>query len=151
MRLTRIFLSAAVAALFFTASASAQLVDYSQDFEGFTSALDVENNGDAGSSDISDDGWLVNGTVFSGTPDAPGAFQFFFGNFPAPNFSTNAGFTGIVADQGTGGQGTRHLNVFSDFNEGISHGGEVGDAFIEARVFQEQTIGAADLGSTVDF
>jgi len=151
MSLRLLSIAACIVAVAATA-APAQLTTYSQDFEGFTSALDIPNAGDPGSSEIADDGFLVNGSVFAGTPDAPGAFNFFFGNFPAPNFSTNAGFTGIVADQGNGtAQGTRHLNVFSDFNEGLSHGGADGDFFIDARAFQEQTIGAADVGTTAVF
>ena len=43
------------------------------------------------------------------------------------------------------------MNIFSDFNEPNAHGGATGDAYVEARVFQEQIIGAGDLGTTVDF
>ena len=125
------------------------LTDYSQDFEGLTLAGDVPVNEEPGFDALSSDGWMVAGSNFFGTPDAFGEFNFFFGNFPAPNYAQNDGFSGVVANQGTGGQGLQHLNVFTDFGERVAHDGV--DNVLDARVFQEQTIGAADLGETVSF
>ena len=50
----------------------------------------------------------------------------------------------VVTDQGGPDQGFQQLDVFSDYRNG-NHG--IG-AFIETNVFQEQVIGAGDIGST---
>lgn len=143
-----LFSAICIAAIAATASYG-QLTDYSQDFEGFTLSEDIDFDGDIGSTELGDDGWLVSGANFLGTPDSPGNFQFFFGNFPAPSFSNNLQFTRVSGFQGTGTQGFRHLSVFSAYDEPVSHSGTT--SFLDARVLQEQTISAADLGNTVTF
>jgi len=133
---------------FVTTSSYGQLTNYSQDFESLTPSFLV-TEGQPGSSDLADDGWEVSGANFLGTPDAPQDFQFFFGNFPAPNFFQNQGFSSVVIGQGTSAQGFQHLSVFNVFDESVSQSGTT--SFLDARVLQEQTISNADLGETVTF
>ncbi|MDH3283510.1 MAG: hypothetical protein OEQ13_02110 [Acidobacteriota bacterium] len=103
---------------------------------------------------MSDDGWLVFGNVFSATGD----FIYNYGGvFPAPN--GGPGFSGIDIGQGGPEQGAQQLVVYNDYNN-FDHTacGPAGPGpydpssptcrFIEANVFQEQVIGAADVGNT---
>jgi hypothetical protein len=116
------------------ATAWADLTPYSQDFEGMELAT-------AGSTALSDDGWLVFGNVY-----APGGgYLYGYGPFPAPN--DGAAFCAVVTGQGGVPQGDRQLSVFSDYNNGDHGNGNL----IESNVFQEQTVGAADVGSTWTF
>jgi hypothetical protein len=62
--------------------------------------------------------------------------------FPAPNGTP--GFCSIAAGQGGPPQGAQQLVVYSDYNNADHAAGNQ----IEANVFQEQTIGAADVGAT---
>jgi hypothetical protein len=107
----------------------ADLAPYSQDFEDLDQAA---------SDALAGDGWKVFGNVFG--PDW--SYWYGYGPFPAPN--GGPGFSGIDIGQGGPDQGDQQLVVYSDYNNSL-HG--IG-AFIEANVFQEQTIGAADIGST---
>jgi len=111
------------------AASLADLAPYTQDFEG----LDQQSP-----SALADDGWLIFANVFG--PDW--AYWYGYGVFPAPN--GGPGFSGIDLGQGGAEQGDQQLVVYSDYNNPDQGNG----AFIEANVFQEQTIGAADLGGT---
>ena len=149
MNLKSFFSAICLAALCLTASygqapAEPQLTDYSQDFEGLT-AVGVMG----GESDLDMDGWVVNGLNFEGNPDAIGDFQFFYGNFAAPNSATNPAFSSIVPNQGTDGQGLQHLNIFSDYGERIAHDGTTN--YVENRVLRQQIITTASVGDTVTF
>lgn len=107
----------------------ADLAPYAQDFE----ALDQ-----ADPNSLANDGWLVFANVFT-----PGGFYLYgYGPFLAPN--GGPGFSGI--DQGQGGplQGNQQLVVYSDYNNGDHANGNI----IEANVFQERIVGAADVGTT---
>ena len=108
----------------------ADLANYSQDFESL-----VQTNPAA----LNADGWLVFGNVFS--PDHS-AYYYGYGPFPAPN--GGAAFCGIDLGQGGPGQGAQQLVVYNDYNSGEHPSGNL----VEANVFQQQTIGAADVGST---
>lgn len=108
----------------------ADLANYSQDFESL-----VQSNPAA----LNADGWLVFGNVFS--PDHS-AYYYGYGPFPAPN--GGAAFCGIDLGQGGPGQGAQQLVVYNDYNSGEHPSGNL----VEANVFQQQTIGAADVGST---
>jgi hypothetical protein len=105
------------------------LAPYSQDFESLS-------QGDT--SALANDGWLVYGNVFG--PDW--VYWYGYGPFAAPN--DGAAFCAIAAGEGGAEQGSQQLVVFSDYNN-TDHG--VG-AYIESIVYQEQTIDAADVGST---
>ena len=119
------------AALCFVGVASADLVGYSQDFEGMDQA-----DPDA----LSNDGWLVFGNVF----DLDWNYLYGYGTFPAPN--GGPAFSAVVAGAGGPSQGDRQLLAYSDYNNG-----DHPNAWIEANVFQEMIVGAADVGSTWTF
>lgn len=112
-------------------SVSAQLTPYSQDFE-----LLVQGDPAA----LAADGWLVFGNVF--TPDG-GGYVGGYGPFPAPN--GGAAFSAIDVGQGGPPQGAQQLSIYNDYNNGPAH--FVGN-LVEANVFQEQVVDAADVGST---
>jgi len=125
----------AVAALVCLIPAAAMaLTPYSQDFEGLVQA-------DTGA--LGADGWLIFANVFNST----GSYLYGYGVFPAPN--DGGGFCQIAIGEGGGAQGDQQLNVFSDYNN-VDHG--VGN-LIESNTFQEQPIGAGDVGQvwTFDF
>lgn len=109
------------------------IVAYSQDFE----ALDLADL-DA----LGDDGWLVFASVFAG---GSGDFLYSYGPFPAPNNPVAPAFSVLVEGQGGAEQGVQQLSVFSDYENADAH--LAGD-LIEASVFQEQSIGATDVGKT---
>jgi hypothetical protein len=110
----------------------AALTSYTQDFE----ALGQADPGALGA-----DGWKVFGNVFS--PDHT-VYYYGYGTFPAPNNA--GGFCGIDFNADAG-HAVQNLVVFSDYNN-ADHA--VGNQ-IEANVFQEQVIDAADVGSTWTF
>jgi len=111
------------------APALAQLAPYGQDFEGLDQAAP---------DGLSADGWLVFGNVWH----ADGWYMYGYGPFPAPN--GGAGFCAIAAGAGGVPQGAQQLVVYSDYNNGDHGNGNL----IEANVFQEQWVGAADVGNT---
>lgn len=127
--------TAAIAAaflLFAPVTSHADLATYSQDFEGLVQT-------DPGA--LGADGWKIFANVFS--PDGS-TYYYGYGVFPAPNNA--GGFCGIDLLPG-GPQGFQDLVVYSDYNN-ADHA--VGNR-IEANVFQEQVIGAADVGSSWTF
>lgn len=112
--------------------ALADLSFYSQDFEGLNQADPAA---------LGNDGWLGFANVF----DSGGGYLYGYGVFPAPNGTP--GFSSIAAGEGGVDQGAQQLVTYSDYNN-TDHG--VGN-LIETNVFQEFTIGAADVGSTWTF
>lgn len=116
----------------------AQLSAYSQDFESLAPGESGSGNNDA----LSNDGWLVFGSV----SDAGGSFLYGYGPNPAPNgslaFSAIAG--GSFA-QGGPQQGTQQLVVYSDYTQ------HVDGRLVQSSVFQQQVVGAADVGTTWTF
>lgn len=108
----------------------ADLAPYSQDFESMILA-------DTGA--LSSDGWWVYGNVYA--PDW--SYIYGYGPEPAPN-EPPPHFCALVAGEGGDTQGAQQLSVFSDYENG-NHA--VGN-WIEANVFQERTVGAADVGYT---
>jgi len=87
---------------------------------------------------LADDGWLVFGNVF--TPG--GAYVRGYGPFPAPN--GGAAFSAVVIGQGGPNQAAQQLSVYSDYNNG-DHGAGL---FVEANVYQDRVLTAADVGSS---
>ena len=128
MRLFSVILAAAIILLAPTAG-QCDLVPYAQDFE----MLD-QTNADA----LANDYWLVFANVF--TP--AGGYLYGYGPFAAPN--GGPGFCGIDLNQGGLEQGLQQLVVYSDYNNGDHANGNI----IEANTFQEQVVGAADVGTT---
>lgn len=66
-----------------------------------------------------------------------------YGPFPAPN--GGQAFSAIATGDGGPSQGLQYLNVYSDYGNSGAHGS---GNFVNALVFQEQTIGAGDVGQT---
>lgn len=128
-------LAAACLLLFVAATASqADITLYSQDFEAVA----------IGSADaLSSDGWVVYGNVFI---NPGGAWLYGYGPFAAPN--GGEGFSAVVAGQGGDGQGLQQISIYNDYNN-LTHHTAGND--VQANVFQEQTIGAADVGKTYFF
>ncbi|MEM7081710.1 MAG: PEP-CTERM sorting domain-containing protein [Pseudomonadota bacterium] len=110
----------------------AALSSYSQDFE----SLDDTDGGA-----LAGDGWLVFANVF----DAGGGYLYGYGPNPAPN--GGPAFSAVAVGQGGAAQGNQQMVVYSDYNNGDHGNGNL----IEANVFQEQIIGAGDVGSTWEF
>lgn len=111
------------------------VIMYQQDFESL-----VQADGSA----LGNDGWLVGANVFAGPPPG-GAYLYGYFSFPAPN--GGAAFSALDVGQGGAEQGTQQLVVYSDYDNGDHGNGNT----IDALVFQEQTIAAADIGRTVTF
>ena len=135
---TTIKLSAAIGLTLCTSvAANAAITSYSQNFEGL---------GIADGAALANDGWLVNGLNFDGA----GNFQFFYGNFAAPNGGPS--FSAIATGEGGPAQGDQYINIYSDYGccdlgtaNPIGHGN--GTDRVESYVFQEQVIGAGDEGT----
>jgi hypothetical protein len=113
-------------------SSLAALMSYGEDFE----SLDASSP-----SALGDAGWNIFANVF----DSGGGYLYGYGVFPAPNGS--GGFSNVATGEGGADQGAQQLVTFSDYNN-PDHG--VGN-IIEANVFQEQIIGAGDIGSEWTF
>ena len=112
-------------------AAGAQLAPYAQNFEG----LDPANAGA-----LSGDGWLVFGNVF----DSSGGYLYGYGVFPAPNNYDAPAFSLLASGEGDGSQGLQQLLILNDYNNTDHAIGNI----IEANVFQEQVVGASDVGMT---
>lgn len=109
-------------------AALCDLAPYSQDFEGLDQADPAA---------LTNEGWLVFANVFF----SDGNYHYGYGPFPAPN--GGPGFSAVAAGEGGPSQGAQQLVVYSDYNNGDHALGK----FIEANVFQEQVVGAADVGT----
>jgi hypothetical protein len=125
-------LVAAFALLAPTASHAA-LSNYSQNFETLVQADPAA---------LANDGWLVFGNVWDPTHTT---YFYGYGVFPAPN--PGGGFSAIASGEGGPSQGAQQLNIYSDYANG-DHA--VGNQ-IEANVFREQVVSAADVGSQWKF
>lgn len=112
------------------AAARADILAYGQSFEGMSQV-------DPGA--LSSDGWLVFGNVYSPAM----AYLYGYGPFPAPNGGPPA-FCVLETGQGGPTQGNLQLSVFSDYENADHANGNL----IESNVFQEQVIGAGDVGRT---
>jgi hypothetical protein len=127
----------AIAILCLVPTASlADLAPFSQDFEGL-----LETNLDQPDQvALANDGWLVFGNVFG----LDFGYWYGYGPFPAPNGGFGGpAFSAVVVGQGGPEQADQQLSVYSNYNDGVQ-----GGAYLESNVYQEQTIGAADVGST---
>jgi len=109
--------------------AQADLVPVNKDFETL-------NPVDTGA--LAGDGWLVFGNIFT-----PGfAYLYGYGPFAAPN--AGGAFCNVATGQGGPAQGAQQMVVFSDYAS-LEH---ANGNLVESNVFQEQTIGLADVGYT---
>jgi hypothetical protein len=135
--MTRSLAPLAATVLFLAPLASyAQLAAYSQNFESLAPAEPIPGSNSA----LADDGWRFFVNVFN--PDWSYAYQ--YGEFPAPN-----GLLGISA-VGIGGSvpGNQNMGVYSDYYNSAAHGS---GQFVQTSVFQLQTIGSSDVGTTWNF
>ncbi len=114
------------------AAAHAALAAYSQDFENL-----VQTDPSA----LANDGWLVYGNVSTPT----GTYLYGYGPYPAPN--DGFAFCQIDMLQGGTDQGLQQLVVFSDYNNTDHANGNL----VESNTYQEQTVGAADVGTIWTF
>jgi hypothetical protein len=109
--------------------ADAQIVPYSEDFEGLGQA-DPDALGNAG--------WLYFGNVYT----SEGAFLYGYGPGPAPNNPDAPAFSQMASGEGGAEQGAQQISAISDY-ENLDH------AFfniIESNIFQEVTIDATNVG-----
>jgi hypothetical protein len=114
----------------------AALSPYLGTFEGFgVGEIGVPNS-------LSTDGWLVYGNVF--TPAH--IYMYGYGPNPAPN--NGAAFCAVATGEGGAPQGTNQLSVYSDYN---NQGAHTAGNLVEANLYHEQTVSAADVGNTWTF
>ena len=115
------------------AAQAAPVATYSQNFESLNQLS---------STALSADGWVVYGNVFNG---GTLAYMYGYGPFPAPNGGSS--FCDLDANQGGIDQGLQQLVVYSDYNNADHGNGNI----VEANVYREMVIGAADIGKTYTF
>jgi hypothetical protein len=116
-------------------AAHAALASYLGTFEGM-------NVGESGApNSLSSDGWVVYGNVFNGS-----TYLYGYGPYPAPN--DGAAFCAVSSGQGGDLQGANQLAVYSDYN---NQGAHTAGYLVEANVYHEQTVAAADVGNTWTF
>ena len=125
-------------AVAYAPASSAAVTAYQQDHEGLDPA-DGFALGFVGGEQygVFADVWF--GDVSTGT------FLYSYGVFSAPN--GGAGFSAIAGGEGGAEQGAQYLNIYSDYGN-ADHGNSFN---INTAVFQEQSIEAGDIGSTVTF
>jgi exo-beta-1,3-glucanase (GH17 family) len=115
---------------------STVVCEYEQDFELLAPAPQDQPTS------LAEDGWQVGANVFG--PDGT-TFLYNYFAFPAPN--GGAAFSAVATGEGGPDQGTQQLSIYNDYNNADQAAGNI----IEAIVFQERTIVAADVGKTVSF
>lgn len=129
-RLSRYAAASALCLAFASVSANAQLANYAQDFE----LLDPSSP-----TALSDDGWLVGANIF----DSSGGFLYNYFAFPAPN--GGPGFSAVATNNPAAD--AQSMSVYSNYDDSQHASGNL----VNAVVFQEMTIDAADLDKTVSF
>jgi hypothetical protein len=127
-------ITAVVLAGLIPAAAFAALAPYTQDFETLSMP---------GVGLLLGDNWLVYGNVFAADNTT---YLYGYGPYQAPN--DGAAFCAIAAGEGGAEQGVQQLSVYNDYNNTGAH--QAGQ-FVEANVYQERTITAADVGQTYYF
>lgn len=132
IRLTSVIFAAGAAMAALSGTAHGAMSTYSQNFETLVQADPLA---------LSNDGWKVFVNVFAPGP----SYLYGYGPFPAPN--GGPGFSAVDAGQGGVAQGLQQLSVYSNYNDNQHGNGN----FLETNVFQEQIVGAADVGSTWTF
>lgn len=134
----KVALLAASVCLVAAQTGHAAVTSYSQDFDG----LDAANSlalGLAGG-----DQYKIFADVWFGPVGS--TFLYSYGVFSAPN--GGAGFSAIAAGEGAGDPVTdQYLNIYSDYNNADQANGFT----VNTSVFQEQTIDANDIGTSVTF
>ncbi len=117
-----------VAALLLPTTLHADLTNYSQDFQGLSLSDPAA---------LSSDGWSFFVNAFQPNGDYAGGYG---------DAAPNGPQISALSDDGNGNQ---YLNVYSDYNNGDQ--GPPNNFLLETNVYQQQTIGAADLNTTITF
>lgn len=136
-------LTATAAMSFVAGPATAQLSNYSQDFE----SLDrTDPNA------LAADGWKLFVASVDGIPNDLTYGNFTAGPFPAPNNIASPNIS-VISDIPSGGDppaGSQGLVFFSDYGSGL-HSDTNDPRGLVLSLFQERIISAGDIGSTVVF
>jgi len=139
--LTALVLSATAA---FAPTNSAALTAYSQDFEGMTPNQGFSNPDSVPPfvNDLDADGWQIYGIVYDANPyTGPANITGEYGPFPAANGNPGS-IQGVATGQGGPTQGDVVLSKYSDYNNTDQL-----TSYVAASTYQEQTVGAGDVGS----
>jgi hypothetical protein len=134
MRVFIFFVATALTGLM-SAQSIAAVVAYTQDFEG------LDRNSLTA---LEDDGWRF----FANVTNTAGNTVYTYGPFTAPNDVANPNIS-VISDSGSGGNpptGSQGLVAFNDYDNG-DHGNGM-NRTIGISMFQEQTIDAADIGTS---
>ncbi|MDH3888894.1 MAG: VPLPA-CTERM sorting domain-containing protein [Gammaproteobacteria bacterium] len=146
--MTALALTATVA---FAPTSSAALVTYTQDFEGMTPNQGFSDPDAVPPfvNDLDADGWQIYGIVYEtnpyNNPSAIIAGQ--YGPFPAANGDPGS-IQGVAEEQGGLPQGDVVLSKYTDYN---NEPAMLAGQYVSASTYQEQTVGAGDVGSTWRF
>mgnify|MGYP003675214973 CR=1 FL=1 len=131
-------------AVAFAPMSSAALTTYTQNFEGMTPNQGFSDPDNGFVNDLEADGWQIYGILYATNPyNNPGAAILGqYGAFPAAN-GGDGSIQGVATNQGGPSQGDVVLSKYSDYNnqDGQSTG------YVSASTYQEQQIGAEDVGS----
>jgi hypothetical protein len=114
----------------------AQISAYSQDFESLAPAEPIPGSNSA----LADDGWRYFVNVYN----TDGSYAYNYGPFAAPNSLLGISAVGI----GGSVPGNQNMGVYSDYTNSSAH---LGGQLVQTSVFQWQTIGASDVGTTWNF
>ena len=125
-------LAALVVGASFTTAAMA-ISPFSQNFEAMNGADPAV---------LTNDGWRYYAAVF----DVGGIFLYQYFGPDAPN-GTN-GFSSVAGGEGGVNQGNQYINIYSDYG---NQGAHTAGYRVDASVYQERLISAADLGLTFNF
>ncbi|MEO0515209.1 MAG: PEP-CTERM sorting domain-containing protein [Planctomycetota bacterium] len=109
----------------------AQIAAYSENFESLDGASPTA---------LGDAGFQVFASVFSDLNNPP---LYSYGPFPAPNNAAGPAFSLVTANAPDGSQA---IVTLTDYNNG-----DLNSNTLVTSVFQEQTIGAADIGKQYEF
>ena len=143
--LTALVLTATVS---FAPISSAALSTYTQNFEGMTPNQGFSDPDSGFVNDLDADGWQIYGIVYDANPynNTSASILGQYGPFPAANGDPGS-IQGVATDQGGASQGDVVLSKYSDYNN--QDGQAAG--YVSASTYQEQVVGAGDVGSTWRF
>ena len=138
---------AILSTIVFSSSGSAALATYTQNFEDMTPNQGYSDPTIPFVNDLDADGWQIYGIVYDTNPyTGPANRVGEYGPFPAANGEPGS-IQGVATGQGGPTQGDVVLAKYTDYNnqDGLATG------YVAASTYQEQQIGAEDVGSTWRF
>ena len=140
--LTALLLAATVA---FVPTSIAALSIYTQNFEGMTPNQGFSDPDSGFVNDLDADGWQIYGIVYDASPyNNPSAnITGQYGPYPAANGDPGS-IQGVATGQGGPSQGDVVLSKYSDY---LNQDGQA-TGYVSASTYQEQVVGAGDIGST---